>query len=93
MQLSLLYVFPQINILTIDCQKKAKEKYTNAVELILGAASQIREEVSAMEVDILVSENMTELLERTRPEMESVVHEVHMATISASSLFTFVILH
>ena len=46
-----------------------------------------------MEVDILVSENTTELLERTRPEMESVVHEVHMATISASSLFTFVILH
>lgn len=55
------------------------------MELILGAARQIREEVSAMEVDILVSENMTELLERTRPQMESVFHEVHMATLAASS--------
>lgn len=68
------------------CQKRAKEKYASSVDLILGAARQIREEVSAMEVDILVSENMTELLERTRPQMESTVHEVHMATLTASSL-------
>ena len=57
----------------------------SAVELILGAARQIREEVSAMEVDILVSESMTELLERTRPQMDSIVHDVHMATLAASS--------
>ena len=56
------------------------------MELILGAASQIREEVSSMEVDILVSENMIELLERTRPQMDSITHEVHMATLAASSM-------
>ena len=39
-----------------------------------------------MEVDILVSENMTELLERTRPQMDSITHEVHMATLAASSM-------
>lgn len=70
----------------MDCQKKSKEKYTSGVELILGAAAQIREEVSAMEVDILVSENMTEVLERTRPQMERIAHDVHMATVAASSL-------
>lgn len=69
----------------MDCQRRSKDKYVSSVELILGAARQIREEVSAMEVDILVSENMTELLERTRPQMEGVVHEVHMATLAASS--------
>ena len=80
----------QINVLALACQKKAKDKYAGAVELILGAARQIREEVSSMEVDILVSENMTELLERTRPQMESIAHEVHMATLAASSMFTLI---
>ena len=75
----------QVNILALDCQRRSKDKYVSTVELILGASRQIREEVSAMEVDILVSENMTELLERTRPQMEGVVHEVHMATLAASS--------
>lgn len=70
------------------CQKKAKDKYAGIVEFILGAARQIREEVSSMEVDILVSENMTELLERTRPQMDSITHEVHMATLAASSMLT-----
>ena len=51
----------------------------------MGAARQIREEVSSMEVDILVSENMTELLERTRPQMDSITHEVHMAILAATS--------
>ena len=80
-----LFVLLQINVFALDCQRRSKDKYVSTVELILGAASQIREEVSAMEVDILVSENMTELLERTRPQMETVVHEVHMATLAASS--------
>lgn len=70
------------------CQKKAKDKYAGTVEFILGAARQIREEVSSMEVDILVSENMTELLERTRPQMDSITHEIHMATLAASSMLT-----
>ena len=78
----------QINVLSLACQKKAKDKYSGTVELILGAARQIREEVSSMEVDILVSENMIELLERTRPHMDSVTHEVHMATLAASSMLT-----
>jgi hypothetical protein len=69
----------------LACQKKAKDKYAGTVELILGAARQIREEVSSMEVDILVSENMTELLERTRPHMDSISHEIHMATLAATS--------
>ena len=54
----------------------------------MGAARQIREEVSSMEVDILVSENMTELLERTTPQMEGITHEVHVATLAASSMPT-----
>lgn len=79
----------QINVLTMDCQKRLKDKYASAVELILSSARQIREEVSAMEVDILVSENMIELLERTRLQVESAIHDVHMATVATSSQLSF----
>ena len=78
-------LFLQINLLSSVCQKGDKDKYSSTVDAIIVAAKQIREELSAMEVDILVSETMAQLLERTRQQMNSAVREVQLSALMASS--------
>ena len=55
------------------------------MDSIIGAAKQIREEVTAMQVDIHVGETMTDLLEKTKPQMEGAIREVQLSTLMASS--------
>ncbi|XP_064382815.1 uncharacterized protein LOC135331544 [Halichondria panicea] len=81
----LLAVTQKINLLSSVCQKGDKDKYSSTVDAIIVAAKQIREELSAMEVDILVSETMAQLLERTRQQMNSAVREVQLSALMASS--------
>ncbi len=80
-----MFLLIQINLLSLVCQKGDKDKYSSTVDAIIVAAKQIREELSAMEVDILVSETMAELLERTRQQMNSAVREVQLSALMASS--------
>ncbi len=54
------------------------------VQLILSASRQIREEVASMEVDIVISENMVELLDKSKPQMESAVKELQLSVILTS---------
>ncbi len=78
----------QINLLSVLCQRGDKDKYSNTVDPIIGAAKQIREEVATMEVDILVSETMTEILKKSKPQMENAVKEVQLSVLMASSKST-----
>ena len=75
----------QINLLSVVCQSGEKEKYGGIVDTIIGAAKQIREEVAVMEVDILVTETMNEVLMRTKPQMDSAMKEVQLSALMASS--------
>lgn len=75
----------QINLLNVLCQKGEKDKYSGTVDAIIGAAKQIREEVATMEVDILVSETMAQVLKKTKPQMDSAVKEVQLSALMASS--------
>lgn len=54
------------------------------VQLLLSASRQIREEVSSMEVDVLVGENMADLLEKSRTQMETSARELQMSAALAS---------
>lgn len=55
-----------------------------SVELLLSASRQIREEVAAMEVDILVGQNMAGLMEKNKPLVEKATKELYQAAIMAS---------
>ena len=67
------------------CQGKSKEKYVGSVEMLISASRQIREEVATMDVDILVGQNMADLLEKNRLQMEKAAKELHLAAMVASS--------
>ena len=42
-------------------------------------------QVSAMEMDLLVGENMTDSLEKSQPQVESAIREIELSTLMASS--------
>ena len=42
-------------------------------------------QVSAMEMDLLVGENMTDALEKSQPQVESAIREIELSTLMASS--------
>jgi hypothetical protein len=66
------------------CRDQSREKYIGSVEQLLSASRQIREEVAAMEVDILVGQNISSLLEKNRPQLEKATKELQQAAIMAS---------
>ena len=72
-------------MLSLACQNGEKDKYSSTVDAIVSAAKQIREEVAAMEVDILVGNTMADLLEKTKPQMDSALREVQLSVLLASS--------
>lgn len=80
-----------MNSLSLACRDGAKDKYSGIVEIIIGAARQIRDEVSAMEVDLQIGDNLSKSLEKTRVLMESSVKEVQLVTVMASSKFFLII--
>lgn len=82
--LGYIFIVVQVQLLSMLCRDKCKEKYVGSVELLLSASKQIREEVAAMEVDILVGQNVAGLLEKSRPQMEKVTKELLQAAIIAS---------
>ena len=76
-----------MNSLSMVCRDGTKDKYSGIVELILGAARQIVDEVSAMEVDLQIGEKLTESLDKSKVRMENAIREVQLVTIMASSMF------
>lgn len=70
--------------MSVLCRDKTKERYMETVEVFLDVSRQIREEVVSMEVDILIGRNMAELLDKSRPQMEKGMKELHMAASVAS---------
>lgn len=71
-------------MLSVLCRDKTKEKYLDTVEHIISASKQVREEVSSMEVDILIGQNMAEFLEKSRPQLERSIKELQLAVSMAS---------
>lgn len=73
-----------MHLLCALCRDKSKEKYVGSVDLLLSASRQIREEVTTMEVDILVGQNVATMVEKSRPQMEKATKELHLAATMAS---------
>lgn len=55
-----------------------------SVDLLLSASRQIREEVTTMDVDILVGQNVASMVEKSRPQVEKAAKELHLAAVMAS---------
>ena len=74
----------QVHLLSVFGGDKSREKYVGTVDVLVSACRQIREEVSSMEEDILLGQNMADFLEKSRPHTEKAIKELQMAATMAS---------
>lgn len=79
----LLKVTQTVQFLTQQCRENSKENYHATVDEILRAARHLRDEVSAMECDVLGSSNMQETLDNSGEQLKTATISIYMSLSAA----------